>query len=123
MQVIEIDELTGAPCGLQHKPGKGIDLTQFGKAQVKRCTEVMWSEEQQLWYCEFRTGRMDGAVITREMVAEAATYCEQQALPFGGIATVNRLPDTTAYFTDYDAAVAVEVLVIQAAALMGNPLV
>ena len=28
--------------GLQHKKGQGIDLRQFGNAEINRASEVLW---------------------------------------------------------------------------------
>ena len=120
-QVIEIDEQGGLQ-GLHFRSGAGLDLTQFGHARIKRCSEVLWNEEHQLFYCEFRQGRMDGAVLTRDMIQRAWAAHGEAGVETGSIHTVCKLPDQTAYFPTYDEAVAGEVLVIQGYALAGEPL-
>lgn len=120
IQLIEVDELTGGVSGL-HFRGNGIDLTQFGTANVKRCSEVLWHDKLQLWYCEFRQGRLDGSVLLQEQVAYAAAAYAGHQLPV----CVNMVPvdgDPTAYFSSYDEAVAAEIVVIQGHALLGEPL-
>lgn len=50
-QVITIDA-TGAVSGLQHKPGKGLDLTTLGRAEVTRVSLVEWCPTNQAWYVD-----------------------------------------------------------------------
>ena len=48
-QVITI-EPGGIMSGLQVKPGKGLDLTKFGPANVQRASEICWDDMAQKWF-------------------------------------------------------------------------
>lgn len=48
-QVITIAK-DGTISGLQHKKGKGIDLRQFGHAEIERASEIEWNEVAQCWH-------------------------------------------------------------------------
>lgn len=50
-QIITIGK-DGKISGLEHK--NGLDLKQFGEADILRTSEVMWDKTTQLWYVEFR---------------------------------------------------------------------
>jgi hypothetical protein len=50
-QVITITR-DGVLSGLQVKPGKGLDLRQFGKADIVRASEIAWDGEVQAWFVD-----------------------------------------------------------------------
>ena len=94
----------GGISGLQVKPGKGVDLRQFGPAKIERASEVLWDETEQKWYVECRKGvhagetlqQFEHDVITRPVWNPASLLMEA-------------LAGKTAYFDDYDEAVQAEI--------------
>lgn len=50
-QIISIDA-AGCMSGLQVKRGAGLDLRQFGRAQIERVSLVTWDESEQAWYVD-----------------------------------------------------------------------
>lgn len=52
-QVVTIKK-DGTISGLQRKRGQGIDLRQFGHAQIERASEIKWNEGQQRWMIEIK---------------------------------------------------------------------
>lgn len=105
-QVITITT-TGQLEGLQHKPGKGLDLRMFGQATVTRASEILWDTTKQKWYVEFRAGAntvLNGVKLTEFMAV----------LRVGEpVRLASRLEEVTgspvAYFDEYDEAVAAEI--------------
>ncbi len=93
-QVITIDE-TGIMSGLQHKPGKGVDLRQFGPVRIERASEILWNEETQAWNIHL--------------------LCE----PFSGKA-VSTPDGSVLNFQNYDDAVTVEIVLLNEARLAGT---
>jgi hypothetical protein len=67
-QVITIGP-DGSIAGLQHKAGKGLDLRQFGKAEIERVSLIEWDAEQQGWYVLFLATHtvIDGSKLTYSM--------------------------------------------------------
>ena len=61
-QVITIGP-SGQISGLQRKPGQGIDLRQFGMAEIKRASEIEWIESKQQWAVRCLRGRYAGLFI------------------------------------------------------------
>lgn len=91
----------GQLSGLQVKPDQGVDLRQFGHASIKRASEVLFCENQQKWYVEFReAGIFSGKVLTVSMLCEA-----NATKPPTDLAE----QDTAAYFDDYELAVTGEI--------------
>lgn len=39
----------GSISGLQRKSGEGVDLRQFGKADIQRASDIQWDVEAQSW--------------------------------------------------------------------------
>ena len=85
----------GGISGLQVKPGKGLDLRQFGRAVIKRASEIVWDEQQQKWFVKILTGRYGGKVLFWSMLHRAGFSESRKLAP--------------AYFTDYDDAVKAEI--------------
>lgn len=69
-QVISIEH-GGRISGLQHKPGKGIDLRQFGKCDIKRVSLVEWDADRQSWYVQFLEGPLAGQLLTEAHANDA----------------------------------------------------
>ena len=89
----------GSLFGLKHKKGRGVDLTKFGKAKVKRVTLIEWDEDYQEWY--IRWADSDERWTTKFIMDSVLPHTK---LPEG---------EEIAYFEDYDDAVETEILVIQ----------
>lgn len=102
--------------GLAFK-NKGLNLQQFGRAKIERTSEIVFDEALQKWTIKFLHGTCAGQTarlahaMRFECVAELAERCP-------GL-TANDSADTTLAFDDYDRAVQIEVLLIQAARLAG----
>lgn len=99
----------GAMTGLQMKPGKGVDLRGFGKAEIKRVSEIAWDEHNQSWLVQplapqcLAHLREDG----RGLFAWIWTRVCHKAIPMPC-----RMADDgflTLLFDDYDDAVAAEI--------------
>lgn len=102
-QVITIGT-DGSISGLQHKKGKGVDLRQFGRAEIERASHIVWDDMAQLWTIEVLTGPHAGKWITAKLWEEATGVPHRAELvdPTQGA-------DSRLGFFDYDDAVAVEV--------------
>lgn len=111
-QVITIGH-GGSLSGLQVKPGKGLDLRQFGKAKIERVSEILWDEEAQKWYVQIIAGPLKGEVLT------APLWDEGVAKPTPSGSTVTRT-DYRLDFDDYDFAVRAEIEVLDAFRLKGT---
>lgn len=100
-QVITISP-DGVISGLQRKPGQGIDLTQFGKADVVRASEIVWQEGGvRGWTVQYMSGPRSGEKMTMEewFLHEKAPMVVD--------------PDQEiAIFADYDDAVKAEILML-----------
>ncbi len=92
----------GSLFGLQHKKGKGVDLTKLGRASVKRVTMIEWDEDVQQWYIRWIDS--DDPWTVRFMLDSLLPDKDKQN-PLAG--------NWTAYFEDYDLAVKAEVDVVQ----------
>lgn len=116
-QVITINPLGGIS-GLQRKKGQGIDLTAFGKADVKRVSEILWHEEAtdcpRGWHIHFLLGVRAGTLLT------VGAYKAHKHLGLPPILNEDSHDDAIASFDDYDDAVKVEVAVLDNDRLMGN---
>ncbi len=107
---------------MQRKRGRGIDVRQFGHAQIERASEITWNEDQQAWtvhvlnYAAVRwmmTNTMGrehlGTTLTMIQWLQALPGCPP-ARPKGAI----NLPEGWLAFEDYDDAVAAEVAFLDA---------
>jgi hypothetical protein len=133
MRQVVIIGPSGSVSGLVHR-GKGLDLTQFGKAEIVRATLIEWDSDKQKWFIK---SEPSGEVWTQKKISESLLFSTgrepgaYQWAWFGqwdGVAigrTSGGRPikahcftpdvrDSVLYFDDYDDAVAVEVSVIQA---------
>lgn len=108
-QVITI-ERDGTISGLQVKPGRGVDLTKLGKAQVERVSEILWHDDAQAWYVQPIRGPFAGQPITYRMFEAAFPLVQwpHGAKPSGGV------KDQPIWFDDYDAAVKCEIAFLDA---------
>lgn len=61
-QVITIKP-DGTMAGLQHKPGKGVDLRQFGPAKIERASEIVFNEDTQKWNIRILCEPWGGEII------------------------------------------------------------
>lgn len=108
-QVITVKPF-GQMAGLQHKQGQGIDLRQFGTAEITRASEVLWDSTKQKWYVEFRGGEdniLNGVKLTGKMFAHAGEIC-----PFA-------INSDVMLFDEYDDAVRAEILYLNFARMRG----
>jgi hypothetical protein len=105
-QVITISP-SGQISGLQVKPGKGVDLRQFGKAQIERASEIVWDDDHQRWFVQITRGQYAGKIIGHD-------FCEEVGFKRHGI-DVNYYcgaPDNRLVVQDYDEAVRLEIMVL-----------
>lgn len=113
----------GTISGLQHKKGQGFDLRALGKAQIKRASEVLWSEPYQGWYVEMRggAGRYSGWPLSRDLMRLAG---DPEVPPHTtGLIPANGEPPQpsalTLLFEEYEDAVKAEIAVLDALRLKG----
>ena len=114
----------GSLQGLQHKPGKGLDLRQFGPAHIVRATEVLWHETDQGWFVEFRSGPLTGELLDAGHVKAAGMDYESPPFPvkqnvyaaFGRNAAED---EPVLLFAEYDDAVKAEIAVLDGLRLNG----
>lgn len=93
---------TGGIEGLQRKPGQGVDLRRFGRAQIVRASEIVWQEDAQAWCIDFLTPPepFRGPVtLVMLIAADALRLAQTDVLGPGGVCL----------FPEYDQAVAAEV--------------
>ena len=86
----------GGISGLQVKPGKGMDLRQFGKAVIKRASEILWHERRQKWYVKVLEGTYAGRFVNCADLRKAGYAIDGPGWE-------------VAYFDDYDEAVRAEI--------------
>lgn len=109
----------GSVSGLQRKPGQGIDLRQFGKAEIKRASEIVWDTDVQAWYIDVLQEAGQG-VVTHDNIRAASreafyTYVYSQGRD-GLFLTPSR---DALFFSNYDDAVKVEIAYLDALRLKG----
>ena len=123
-QVITV-RADGSLQGLQHKPGKGLDLRQFGTARIERASEVLWHEESQSWVVEFRSGVLKGETLDQGHLMAAGIDGDQPPFKVKGIAwtaferSVGEGDQGVLLFEDYDQGVAAEIAVLDGLRLNG----
>ena len=107
-QVITIDKY-GRVSGLHHKDPKAFQLSSLGAVKHTRTSEVIWDEEVQKWFVEFRhiPEKLNFKYLEHWLYLQALH--EQNF-----IAKVNFKDyyQQKKYFTDYDNAVKAEILVL-----------
>ena len=117
-QVITITP-TGGVEGLQVKPGKGVDLTKFGTAEVKRASEIVWDADEQAWKVDVLQDAGKG-VIT--VAALAIARLEREAVDTLAPSIRHDLSpafESPVFFDSYDDAVKVEIAYLDALRLKG----
>ena len=112
MQVITVSP-DGTLSGLQVKPGKGVDLTSLGHAEVRRVSEIIWDDTDQMWFVQIIAGPLAGKKITLEAWEAAGLQFLTSPL-----CLVN--PEGVFLFKDYDTAVAAEVKYLDTMRLAGT---
>ena len=91
----------GSISGLQVKPGKGVDLRQFGNASIRRASDIVWMEEDQRWMIKILVGQHRGRFVTNLLwFYEAGQHEVPETSEIGWADTL--------YFRDYDDAVEAE---------------
>ena len=112
-QVITIGP-DGSVSGLQRKPGQGLDLRQFGKADIKRASLIEWDAAEQAWFVNVVQEAGKGPLTT--------TKWREAGLP--GAPDFARddimLPGSTYHFDEYDDAVVSEIKYLDALRLSGQ---
>ncbi len=119
MQVITIGP-TGAMASLQMKPGKGVDLRQFGKVSITRASSIEWVEAEQRWTVLPLSGPTANQTLTVSHVLQYARDMISDMTDLGGSGpqwTVS--PVDVLLFEDYDDAVSVEIGYFNALRLSG----
>lgn len=120
-QVITVG-LDGSLQGLQHKPGLGLDLRQFGAAQIVRASEVTWNQDIQMWVVEFRDGPCKGELLDQDHVRAAGLDVANPGFrhtPFWEVFERDGADGGVLAFPDYDEAVKAEVAVLDGLRLNG----
>ncbi len=123
-QVISIGP-DGGMSGLQVKPGKGLDLRQFGAAEVVRASEIIFDVTTQAWAVQLLDApghEADrGKRITTVMATEAGLLPTVRRM----ITDAQILPDASTedgalLFHGYDVAVEFEIAYLDAWRLKGR---
>ena len=123
-QVITIGP-DGSMSGLQRKPGQGIDLRQFGRAEIKRASLIEWSDADQAWWINVLQSAGQGNVTFEKIRAvHGSDHCRatdvlDAAAPSGWCKAKER-GDRTLLFDEYDDAVKVEIAFLDALRLLGR---
>lgn len=117
-QVITI-EPGGAMSGLQRKPNQGIDLRQFGRADIQRASLIEWDADAQAWFINVLQEAGKGPVTLGDYCqASPARPCIIDYAP--SVVTTNTGWDQVLLFGDYDDAVKVEIAYLDALRLRGR---
>lgn len=104
-QLIIVDP-TGALRGLDHKR-RGVDLRQFGRAEIERATLIEWDSQRQGWYIKWCS---EGKSETWN----SAEFSVLDRDKFEGVMRgINYYHKDLVLFRDYEDAVTAEVAVIQ----------
>lgn len=116
MQLISILP-DGSMVGLQMKPGKGVDLRQFGKADIERSSLIEWDAEEQGWYVlilNYRhpDGRVAAVVLDRDLFNELTILPRHRTV---------RESDNAMIYDEYDDAVLCEIEAVQSLRLLRGP--
>ena len=113
-QVITIAS-NGIISGLQRKPGQGINLQQFGPARTTRASEIVWDEDQQLWFVDILQEAGRGKLTPKRWQDEGLRF-ESIACEF---ATGDAFNTDPIFFRSYDEAVGAEIMFLDALRLKG----
>lgn len=101
--------------GLQRKPGQGLDLRQFGKADIQRASLIEWDAKEQAWFIDILQEAGRGKV-TEARLNEAGLVITQ----FACTCYTSPTKDEVVYFFEYDDAVKVEIAYLDALRLAGH---
>jgi hypothetical protein len=104
-QLIIVDP-TGALRGLDHKR-RGVDLRQFGRAEIERATLIEWDSQRQGWYIKWCSGGKDNVWGVDHLLALDPDKFDEVARG------VTFFHPTMVLFKDYEDAIAAEVAIIQ----------
>lgn len=111
-QVITV-HADGSISGLQRKRGEGVDLTIFGRAEIHRASEIVWSITAQSWYIQL----LEAPFMTRRLTESLWT---QMCLPSPPDGCVVCGTDSDLLFKSYEDAVRAEIRFLNAARLSGK---
>lgn len=122
-QVVTI-HTDGSVSGLQRKPGQGFDLRCLGKATITRASEIVWSEDHQMWYVVPVGEKFTDMLSWRKAFdSAAASLAGLERLPAGcqyvRVAAENVVADVV-MAKEYDDAVAFEIAVLDGLRLKGK---
>lgn len=122
-QVISIG-VDGAISGLQHKQKQGMDLRQFGAAEIVRASEVVWNTDTQRWRVQFLegAGAFDGRLLTVEVAAEAlgVWWFHHPGMNAVSMDTGKHWMSRSLEFQEYEEAVRVEIATLDGLRLQGK---
>lgn len=111
-QVVTIHS-NGSLSGLERK--KGFDLKSLGKAKKERVSEIVWDEDTQKWYVEFKKLHLS-STLTESLYSAArhyfftnnlAEHFIDPDLDYSAVGGSNLI-----YFENYDEAVKAEIMVL-----------
>lgn len=113
-QVISISP-EGVVSGLQHKKDQGLDLRQFGRAEIVRASEVVWDDRWQKWRVEFRegAGQYAGTILSPQQLSALGVASQ---LPAYSVCVILN----AVLFDEYDDAVKAEIAVLNTLRLQGK---
>jgi hypothetical protein len=117
-QVIKLD-LNGDITSLRTKKGQGLDLLDMkATAKVERVSEVLWSDDDQGFYVKILRGKHANKILGGTVVHQVMHYgYDEVSAVFGD--EVRRNGDGVYIFRDYDQAVRLEVMFLNASKLSG----
>lgn len=119
MQQVITVQPDGTMSGLQRKKGQGLDLRQFGHANIERVSEISWDVRRQRWYVEVLGHHSFSGVLTAQCFHAAGvevpeTTCAEDVSVFSDA------PCELLTFEDYDDAVKAEVAYLDALRVRGT---
>jgi hypothetical protein len=97
----------GSMTALQVKRGKGLDLRQFGHADIVRSSLIEWDAEVQGWKVRLLHCTVDHGLLTPDLCHKAGVDVPDTAQRYG------EGGECALYFDEYEDAVTAEVDVIQ----------
>lgn len=121
-QVITV-KADGTIEGLQRKPGQGLDLRQFGKAVIKRASDIEWQEGDQMWAVRLLGDHaLSGTLVIARSFIEMTAKGDGGTLDPGAVISGDwrvREADNALLFENYDDAVKIEITYLDALRLRG----
>jgi hypothetical protein len=97
----------GSVFGLVHK--KGLPLHRLGRAQIERVSDIEWNESASMWFIRIKRGPWAGLVVDGALLDS-----------YGVTMPCRKDSAGNAVFDDYDAAVQLEIALVQAAQRRGE---